>query len=150
MTNWTLRSGALIPVLLMLPNLVWMLLSKGEASDQMPVPLFLTIAENLGRVAILVIPLFFGLDLHKRYSAPVAIGMGLALAVYYASWVRYFLGGRTAQLFTAPLLGIPLPMAVAPTVLLVLSAYLMSSWLMLGASIWFGISHIWVSVLTLP
>ena len=150
MTNWTLRSGALIPVLLMLPNLVWMLLPKRETGDQAVVSPVLTVAENLGRVAVLLLPLFYSLDLNKPFSVPTAIGMGLAMTVYYAAWIRYFLGGRTVELFAAPLIGIPLPMAIAPTIFLVLSAYLMSSWLMLGASIWFGISHIWVSVLTLP
>jgi hypothetical protein len=32
---------------------------------------------------------------------------------------------------------------------LLLSAYLMGSWWMFGAALFFGIAHIWVSVLTL-
>jgi hypothetical protein len=145
----TIKSGALIPVLIMLPNLVWMLLPKARAAEQGDEPLILTIVENAGRVAVLVLPFFFSLDMNKEFSRPALIGMGLALAIYYGSWIRYFVGGRSAELLGEPLLGIPLPMAVAPTVFLVLSSYLMSSWLMLGASILFGVAHIRISNLSL-
>jgi hypothetical protein len=75
--------------------------------------------------------------------------MGLALALYYASWTRYFMAGRSAHLLAAPLPGIPLPLATAPTLFLVLSSYLMDSWLMFVAPVWFGVAHIWVSALAL-
>jgi hypothetical protein len=73
----------------------------------------------------------------------------LALALYYAAWIRYFAAGRTAVLMGAPMLGIPLPLAVAPTVLLIASSYLLGSWPMLAEAVWFGATHIWVSALTL-
>lgn len=141
----TIKSGALIPVLFMIPNVVWMVVPKSDQGEQVSVPLFLTIVENAGRVAVLVLPFFFSLDMNKEFSRPALIGMGLALAIYYVSWIRYFVGGRSTELFGEPLLGIPVPMAVTPTVFLVLSSYLMSSWLMLGASILFGVAHIWIS-----
>jgi hypothetical protein len=147
--NITIKSGVLIPVLLMIPNLVWMLVPKSDQDEQVPVPFSLTIAENAGRVAVLILPLFYSLDLNRQFSRPALIGTALALAIYYVSWIRYFLGGRSVVLLGEPLLGIPLPMAVAPTVFLVLSSYLMSSWLMLGASIVFGIAHIWVAAVSL-
>jgi len=75
--------------------------------------------------------------------------IGMALATYNASWLRYFAGGRSTELLRASLLGFPLPLAVAPIILLVLSSYLMGSWPMLGASILFGTVHIRVSALTL-
>lgn len=147
--NITIKSGALIPMLIMLPNVVWMLLSKADTGGQVAAPLFLTIVENIGRAAVLVLPFFFSLDLNKEHSILVIIGMGLALTIYYISWIRVFVGGRSAELLRAPLLGLPLPMAVAPTMFLVLSSYLMGSWLILGASILFGVAHIWVSKLAL-
>ena len=145
----TIKSGMLIPVLVMLPNVVWMLLPKAEASASPFEPLLLTILENLGRFATLILPFLFSLDLHQRFSIPVLIGMGLALAVYYACWIRYFAGGRTPALLGAPFLGIPMPMAVTPIAFLILSSYLMSSWWMFSASILFGLAHIWISALTL-
>ncbi|HNT76670.1 MAG TPA: hypothetical protein PKH77_16795 [Anaerolineae bacterium] len=144
-----LKSGALIPLLIMLPNVVWMLLPKVAVGAAPHEPLLLTVLENIGRLATLILPFFFALDLHKRFSLPVMIGMGLALAVYYACWIRYFAGGRAAALLGAPFLGIPLPMAVAPIAFLILSSYLMGSWWMLGAALLFGVAHIWISILTL-
>jgi hypothetical protein len=147
--NIAIKSGVLIPVLFMIPNVVWMLVPKSDQGVQVHIPFSLTIIENAGRVAVLILPFFFSLDLNKQFSRPMLIGMALALAIYYVSWIRYFLGGRSVVLLGEPLFGIPLPMAVAPTVFLVLSSYLMSSWLMLGASIVFGIAHIWVSAVSL-
>jgi len=144
-----LRSGALIPVLVMIPNVIWMLLPKVEAGEQDAEPLALTIVENLGRAAVLILPFFYTLDLSRKGGVVVAVGMGAALAIYYAAWVRYFVRGRPPELFRAPLLGIPLPLAVAPIAFLTLSSYLMGSWWMLGASILFGVVHIWVSAVSL-
>ena len=91
--KFTLRSGALIPLLVMLPNLVWMLLPKSTAVKGAAEPLALTIIENIGRVAILVLPFFYSLNLEKKFSVLVSICMGLALVLYYAAWIRYFSGG---------------------------------------------------------
>ena len=145
----TIKSGVLIPLLIMLPNVVWMLWPKADAGEHVSAPRVLTIVENIGRIAVLILPLFFSLDLSKERSTPVMIGMGLALTVYYVCWMRYFVGGRSPELLKAPLLGLPLPMALAPTVFFVLSSYLMGSWLMLGASTLFGVAHIWVSAVSL-
>ena len=144
-----MKCGALIPVLVMLPNVIWMLSPKQSTSASRPVPLALTVIENIGRAAILVLPFFYSLNTHRTYSVHAIILMGLLLAVYYACWIRYFAAGSPARLLGAPFLGIPLPMAVAPTLFLMLSSYLMDSYPMLIASILFGVSHIWVSAISL-
>lgn len=144
---FTLHTGGLIPLLLMLPNFLWMALSRGVQEAGSPPPLWLNIVENVGRAAILLLPFFYDLNLSRPLSRPAAVGMGLALGVYYIAWVRYFTGSRTPELLGAPLFGIPLPLAVAPVALLLFSAYLMGSWWMLAASIVFGAAHIWVSAL---
>ena len=146
--NIAIRSGALFPLLLMLPTVAWMILPKADASERRPTPLALNIVENLGRVAVMVPSFFYSLDFGKEHSLWVAAGMGLALSVYYVCWVRYFVGGKSAHLLSAPLLGIPLPMAVAPVVFLALSSYLIGSVWLLGATVLFGIAHIWVSAIS--
>ena len=142
------QSGAVIPVLLMLPNVGWMLSPQSDGGQQGSAPLALTIAENLGRAAVLGLPFFYSLDLRRKYSTVAVGGMGLALAVYYAAWSRYFVGGGTAELLRAPLLGIPSPLAVAPVALLILSSYVMNSWLMFGAALYFGAAHVAVLAMT--
>ncbi len=147
--NITIKSGALIPLLIMLPNVVWMIMPKADASQPTSEPLWLTIMENVGRFATLILPFFFSLDLNRKFSTPVAIGMGAALAVYYVCWIRYFAGGRSPELLGAPFFGIPQPLAVAPIAFFALSSYLMGSWWMFAASVLFGVAHIWISALTL-
>ena len=83
-----MNSGAVIPVLLMLPNVGWMLSPESDGGEQGSAPSALTIAENLGRAAVLGLPFFYSLDLRRKYSTVVVGGMGLALAVYYAAWSR--------------------------------------------------------------
>lgn len=140
-----IRSGAIIPALLMIPNVAWMLLPKPVAGAATTVPIALTIVENVARVATLALPFFFSLQLMKKYSALTLVGMALALIVYYSAWARFFVGGSAPGLFSAPLAGIPLPMAAAPVALLVLSAYVLDSRWMLAASLVFGVAHIWTS-----
>lgn len=142
-----IKSGAIIPLLILLPNVIWILLPHTTASST-PVPPVLNVAENIGRAAILIIPFFYSISLEQRFSVAALVLACLALALYYAAWIRYFAGGRTTALMGDSMLGIPLPLAVAPTVLLIFSAYLMGSWWMLGAAVWFGTAHIWVSALT--
>jgi hypothetical protein len=122
------RSGVIIPVLLMLPNAAWMLLPKPAAGTAGTVPTALTIAENVVRVVTVALPFFCSLHLSKRYSALAMAGMALALIVYYSAWARFFLGGGSPDLLSAPLVGIPLPLACAPIALLILSAYVLDSW----------------------
>ncbi len=144
-----LRSGWLVPALIMLPNLIWMLTPKTGAADESRAPQSLKVLENIGRLAILVLPFFYSFNWSRRLFLPVAGVMALALLFYYIAWGRYFLGGRQVNLLGKPLLGIPQPMAVAPVAFLLLSAYLLGSWPLFFASILFGVAHIWVSSLIL-
>ena len=142
------KSGALIPALLMLPNVAWMLFYNLNAGPQVSVPVALSIAEDVGRFAVLALPIFYSLNLKKTYSTLALLGMAVALAVYYLAWGRFFAGGGSADLLSAPLFGIPGPLALAPVALLILCAYLMDSWLMFSASVAFGALHVWASSVT--
>ena len=142
------KSGAIIPALLMLSNVAWMLFQNLDASPQGLVPLALSVAENVGRAAVLALPFFYSLNLKNKYSTLALVGIALALTVYYSAWGRFFIGGGSPELLSAPLFGIPSPLALAPVALLILSSYMMDSWLMFSASVYFGALHIWVSSVT--
>jgi hypothetical protein len=103
-----IKSGAIVPLLIMLPNLVWFLVPHPASDNSATVPLALNIAENAGRIAILVIPFFYSLKSGQRFSGVALVVAGLALAIYYAAWIRYFAGGSAAELMRASLVGIPL------------------------------------------
>ena len=139
------KSGAIIPALLMFPNVAWMLFYNLDADPQVSVPLALSIAENVGRAAVLVLPFFYSISVKNKYSTLALVGMAIALTVYYLAWGRFFVGGESAALLSAPLWGIPGPLALAPVAVLILSSYLMESWLMFSASVSFGALHVWVS-----
>jgi hypothetical protein len=142
------KSGVIIPLVLMLPNLPWMLFYSAGAGQKVSVPLALSLAENVARVAVLALPCFYPLNLKRSHSTLVLLGMVAALTVYYVAWGRFFIGGGSVALLSAPLLGIPSPLALAPVALLVLSSYLMNSWLMFAAALCFGVLHVWVSSIT--
>lgn len=142
------KAGAIIPVLLMLPNVAWMLFYSLDAGAKSAVPVALSNAENVARFVALALPFFYSLNLKRAGSMAVVIGMASALAVYYLAWGRFFMGGGSIALLSAPLLAIPSPLALAPVALLLLSSYLMSSWLMFIAALCFGVLHVWVLSLT--
>ncbi len=143
-----IKSGIIVPILVLIPNLVWMILPKGDAGNASQEPIILTVIENVGRFACILIPVFYSIQWYKKFSLPVLIIMGISLLVYYVAWLRYFTGGREAALMSKPLLGIPLPLATAPILFFLLSSYLLDSWWMFAASIVFGTAHIWISATT--
>jgi hypothetical protein len=127
----------------MLSNLFWMAFPgsfdpDGEGHE----PLWLTISE---RMAVLLLPVFFTLDFDRRFSQHVLILMGLCLILDHAAWLRCFIAGCAHEMLSASLLGISLPMAVFPILLLILSFYLLHSWLMLSTAVFFWCAHLRVS-----
>ena len=134
-----------VPVLLMVSNVVWMLSPGLATRPEGSVPLALVLPENAARVVVLAVPFFYSVDVRRKYSTSALAGMALALAVYYAAWVRSFSGGGSPELLSAPIVGIPSPLALAPIALLIVSSYVLRSWSMLGASVVFGTLHVWVA-----
>jgi hypothetical protein len=143
-----IKSGAIIPVLLMLPNLAWMLFYSLDAGAKSNVPVALSAAENVTRSAALVLPFFYALNRKGVWSAVVWVGMAGALAVYYLAWGRFFMGDGSVALLSAPLMGIPSPLALSPVALLLLASYLMCSWWMFSSALAFGVFHVWALSLT--
>ncbi len=143
------KSGAVIPLLLMLPNVAWALFYNSNAGSGVSVPSWLSTAENVGRVAVLAMPFFYSLDANKKYAPLAMVGMSAALALYYAAWARFFAGGGSVELLSAPIWGIPGPLAIAPVMLLMCASYLMSSWWMFSVALVFGALHVASSALSL-
>ena len=142
------KSGAIIPVLLMLPNLAWMLFYSLDAGAKSDIPVALSSAENVARSAALVLPFFHSLNKKSVWSTVVWVGMAGALAAYYLAWGRFFMGDGSVALLSAPLMGIPWPLALSPIAVLLLASYLMNSWWMFSAALAFGVSHVWALSLT--
>ena len=142
-------------MLVLLPNLAAVFfpprkqLDKSGRPDPKQLQLF-TVFERIGQAACFVLPFFYRLACSSVKGGIALAVMALALAVYYACWVRYLVLGRDEALFYRPLLGIPLPMAVMPVLYFMAAALLLgSSWLLLAA-ILLGIGHIQVTRMNAP
>ena len=76
------KSGAVIPLLPMLPNLAWMLFYSCDTGAKSNVPVALSAVENVARSAALVLPFFYSLNKKSVWSTAAWVGMAAALAVY--------------------------------------------------------------------
>jgi hypothetical protein len=142
-----IKSGIIIPVLIMVPNIIYYLIIRNKSdipSSNKSAPTLIKIIENIGRLGILITPLFYSLNLDNSFSIYFLLLCLLFLLLYYVAWLRYFMSGSN-QIDLRKSLLIPLPLAVYPSLSLICSSYLLSSIPMLISSLVFAIGHIWVS-----
>ncbi len=143
-------SSFIIPVLVMLPSVSFMFLSPRNVPDpdEKRVHPVLSAAEAAGRVGTVVLPLFYPTHIARWYEAAALGGMAVCLLLYYAVWMVYYRRGRDfARLFT-PLWGIPVPLAVFPSVYFLLASVLLHAVPLVVAGLVFGVAHIAVSLQT--
>jgi hypothetical protein len=103
------------------------------------------VLEWVGRIAALVIPFFYRIDVQGTRQVVALVVMALALLVYCAGWVRCFTRGRSYALLFEPLLGIPIPLAVSPIVYLLAASVLLGSWYLAVATMILGLGHLSIS-----
>ena len=142
-----IKSGIIIPVLIMVPNIFHYLKIRNKSdvpSSNKSAPTLIKIIENIGRLGILITPLFYSLNLDNSFSIYFLVLSLLFLLLYYVAWLRYFMSGSN-QIDLRKSLLIPLPLAVYPSLYFICSSYLLSSIPMLISSLVFAIGHIWVS-----
>ena len=144
-------AGAIASVIILLPNLLFMAYPPKDMPNQTgKEPVWLTVLENIGRIACFLYPITFGADISmalKSGSIMVYL-MAAFIFVYYILWVRYFVRGRKFALLFEPLYFIPVPMAVFPASYFLALGLLLQSTLMILAAIVFAASHISISLIT--
>lgn len=133
-----------VPLLILIPNLLFGLFPPRNLPGQTDFGtglLFLTVLERMGQIGIYVLPL-----LTKPQWAPAtrfyAVVMALSLGLYYAGWIRYFIGGRDYALLFSSLWMIPLPMALGPVLYFAAAAGLLRSNPLFVTVIVFASGHI--------
>jgi hypothetical protein len=139
------KSGWVFSALLFLPNVLWLLWPARESA--FPLALSRRVAalqpiEMAMRVVVFAMPFFLSIETapsDSRFSWGLA---GAGLTLYYAAWGRYFILGRHARLLFASWLGVPVPLAVAPTVYILAVAMVTRSTVMGIAAIAFGAVHV--------
>lgn len=119
--------GLLVGLAVLAPNLLLIPFRPVDGFRAVRVPLPLTILERAGQagcLALVAITAFGPPDVWFAF-------MVVAIAAYWALWVRYLVRGRTFALLYRSLGPLPIPMAVFP----VLAFALAAAW---GASPWLG------------
>ncbi len=92
-----------------------------------------------------VVPFFYRINISgpaERICAGITL---LALAVYYAGWVRYFIQGREYALLFKAMLNIPVPLAISPVIYFGAASLLLHSPILAIVVILLGVSHVYLS-----
>jgi hypothetical protein len=141
--------GGVLSIAIAAPNLAWLVFPSRDAGRQAeaeavqpPLVRALGLMERAGRVGVLTIPFFYDIALVGALEKGALLAVLAALSIYYVCWARYFAGGRHDVALYAPLLGIPLPMAVAPVVAFGTGAIVLHSIPLAAAALLLGASHI--------
>ncbi len=129
------------------PNLLWLLLPPRDAPSSSPpeFPRWVGVLETVGRLGVFVVPCFSRVEFAGSHDWGGVGVMGLALAIYYGGWTRYFLMGRRYELLYRSLLKFPIPLAVSPVVYFIAAAAVLNSAALAAMSVLFGDPHIYLS-----
>jgi len=133
----------LITALVLAPNLVYLAYPPRDVDTWGPAtePRALAVLEKAGQVLSFTLPVFFSVT----FTGPIAVAawglMAGCLAFYYAGWVRYLTGGRSFALLYRPLVGVPIPMALAPVLYFGASALVLGSWPQALAAVALALGH---------
>ena len=137
--GWINVFGAVIVVLMLIPNIVYAIKNKGEKN--LCTNRFMNVVEQFGRYACIVL-MWLPLLVWKFGFASVLDMMlymacnGLFLVAYWIAFAVY-MKQKTVQL--------ALVLAVLPACIFLLSGILLQHWLLAGFAVVFAIGHIYVT-----
>jgi len=105
-------------------------------------PLALAVLERVGQVGVFLSPIFYPIHFTSTLDIAALFGMAVTLGLYYACWTRYFLAGRDRKLLVKSILGIPIPMAIAPVLYFLFAAGILRSPILAVAALVFAAGHV--------
>lgn len=135
--NWFSLFGAVIVILIMIPNIIYALKRAKETKTEVTIPKYLSVCEQIGRYGCIVLmwlPLFvreFGLKSVSAFLIYFFLN-GILLLTYFCIWSSYF----KKKSFTKGIL-----LAIIPAVIFVLSGFLLRHWCLVGFALLFGLAH---------
>jgi hypothetical protein len=103
------------------------------------------LVERVGQIATFAVPLWFKFDLSGWLNWTMFVVMGVSLAFYYAGWIRFVRSGSRYREMFAPMLDVPIPMALAPITYFAAAAVGMRSWQLGVALALMALGHVYVS-----
>lgn len=136
-------TSIIIPLLILLPNALFLLFppiggteeaGKGKISYQ--------IAEGVGRIGVILTPLFYPMYFDQPANIAGMIGMLLFLGIYLFCWMRYIIRKSDYTALFAPLLKLPVPMAWSPIMYFVCASVMLHSLPLFCSALVLAIGHI--------
>ena len=137
--GWINIFGAVIVILMLIPNIVYAIKNKGEKNYC--TNLFMNIIEQIGRYACIVL-MWLPLLVWKFGFASVLEMIlyltcnGIFIAVYWITFAIY-MNRKSLQL--------ALVLAIVPACIFIFSGILLRHWLLAGFAILFAVGHIYVT-----
>ena len=137
--GWINVFGAVIVILMLITNIVYVVKNKGEknlCTNQL-----MNIIEQIGRYACIIL-MWLPLFVRKFGFASVSemmlymVGNGILLAAYWGVFAVY-MRGKTAKL--------ALTLAVLPSCIFLISGILLRHWLLVAFAVLFAVGHIYVT-----
>jgi hypothetical protein len=139
--------AVLVPNVLMLTNPPQGVPPKAQVSKKGAFRWY-ELAERIGQVGAFLVPLGYTLAPATTLQWTAVAAMVVALAFYYACWVRYARKGFRFRWLFAPMLRVPVPMAIAPIVYFGAASVALWSWPLAVATVLLAIGHVYVSLFT--
>lgn len=138
--------GLVVFALPMLINIVYVAFPPAERKEpSAPVVHWVELVEQISRIAyLLAITLLVSTKPVNLRSVWLLLAVCF-LALYYAVWIRYFLGGRTIALLERPFLFVPMPLAVFPVLYFLCAALWLNNLPAALLMLLFGAAHLTVS-----
>ena len=139
--------GLVIFALPMLINIAYVMFPPaGKAEQAAAVTHWVEIVEQISRIAYLfVVTLLVSRDKLDFRSVWFSLA-AVFLVLYYAVWLRYFMGGREIVLLSRSFLFVPLPLAVFPVLYFLCAAIWLHNLPAAIIMVIFGAAHLTVSL----
>ena len=139
--------GLVIFALPMLINIVYVMFPPaGKAEQPAAVTHWIEIVEQISRIAYLfAVTLLVSRETLSFRSVWFSLA-AVFLVLYYAVWLRYFLGGREIALLSRSFLFVPMPLAVFPVLYFLCAAIWLHNLPAAIIMVIFGAAHLTVSL----
>ena len=142
--GWINLFGGIIVILILIPNIVYALKNQVHENDEKSIPNILQICEQIGRYSCIILmwlPLLvwkFGFGSSEELLLYLLLN-GIIILAYYFVWICYS---------KSPVLKSGMALAIIPAVVFLTSGLFLHHWLLVAASVLFGISHGWITYIT--
>lgn len=139
--------GLVIFALPMLINIVYVMFPPaGKAEQTSAVTHWVEIVEQISRIAYLfAVTLLVSRETLSFRSVWFSLA-AVFLVLYYAVWLRYFMGGREIALLSRSFLFVPMPLAVFPVLYFLCAAIWLHNLPAAIIMVIFGAAHLTVSI----